>query len=95
MKYFNELSDIESNLIKLQTVESLLRVVANSQEYVETSDVNNSIWVVLEQLESTNESLKQDFQTLWDKVAEDSKDKSVKSDVKPENSWVSNLGEEF
>lgn len=95
MKYFNELSNVEYSLTDLRTIESLLRVVANSQESVDSSDVENSIWVVLRQLETANKTLQKDFQILWDKVAEDSKDKSVKNDVKPENSWVSNLGEEF
>jgi uncharacterized coiled-coil DUF342 family protein len=74
MKYWDKLNEVENGIIKLDTIESLLRVVGDAahpgtkNEY----DIQHCIWNVSEQLEEINKKLSEDFQQLWDEVRKDS-----------------------
>lgn len=70
MKYFGKLSNIEEQIIRLDTVESMLRMM--NDPISERSDVQNVLWHLTEMLEEINGNLSQAFYALWDQIRIDS-----------------------
>ena len=72
MKYYVELSKLESEIIRLDIVASLLRTIAEGSHNVSSSDITNSLWHISETIEDINAKASDSFQELWDLVREDS-----------------------
>jgi hypothetical protein len=71
MKYFNNLTAVESEIIRLGYLRSLLTVLSNAYETSNQEDVENCIWQAKELADSINENLAEEFQNLWDTVRDD------------------------
>lgn len=72
MKYWNELNNVENELIKLDTVVSLVRSLNFAIEAgVEINDIKNCLWKIEEELELLSRNSNIHFQELWDVVRED------------------------
>ena len=72
MKYWNELTNIENELIKLDTIVSLVRSLNYAIEAgVEFPDVKNCLWKIEEDLEMMSRNSNAHFQELWDVVRND------------------------
>jgi divalent metal cation (Fe/Co/Zn/Cd) transporter len=72
MKYWNELRNVENELIKIDTIVSLVRSLNYAMEAgVETSDVKNCLWKIEEEIDSVSRNSNVHFQELWDVVRED------------------------
>jgi len=71
MKYFNNLTAVESEIIRLGYLRSLLTVLTNAYETSNQEDVENCIWQAKELADSINENLAEEFQNLWDTVRDD------------------------
>lgn len=72
MKYWNELTNVESELIKLDTIVSLVRSLNCAIEGgVEFPDVKNCLWKIEEELELMSRNSNIHFQELWDVVRND------------------------
>jgi chemotaxis regulatin CheY-phosphate phosphatase CheZ len=84
MKYWNALTELENELIKLDTVISVMRVAGNSMETeIDESDLRNVIWLVQDFLEEIQAQSSDKFQQLWNEIRTDSFDEEV---YYPENS---------
>ena len=80
MKYFSELSKIESEIIKLETTQSLVRMLSDSagNQMATSEDITNVLHIVDERLQSIYHNLNSEFQHLWETVREDSQEKPKK-----------------
>jgi hypothetical protein len=72
MKYFAELSDLESEIIRLDTMKSLTRLIAEGSPNCRPEDTVDALWHISETIEDINEKASQHFQTVWDSVRDDS-----------------------
>ena len=78
MKYFSELSKIESAIIKLETIKSLTFVIANGSDSSNAEDLRNSLYCLEGLIESTHNELREAFDNTWATVREDSWEKPKK-----------------
>lgn len=72
MKYFQQLSNIEEQIIRLDTIESLIR--ATTSDDLQADDIQKIIWHVSDLIQETNKNLTESFYELWDVVREDTHD---------------------
>jgi hypothetical protein len=70
MKYFDELSKLESGHIKLDCLMSLIDMI--DPHVHDVNDVDNVLYVVRDILRETKTDINATFQDLWDKVREES-----------------------
>jgi hypothetical protein len=70
MKYYSEMRNIEDEVIKLDYVESLLRIMGNSE--FDESDVKNAIWHLESLISDINKNMSSEFYLLWDSIRSDS-----------------------
>lgn len=80
MKYYDQLSNLETELIRLETLTSLVSVITsgfeNSANY---KDLQNSLYHVEESLASANENIRREFDELWSAIRDDSWNESDES----------------
>lgn len=74
MKYFNNLTAVESEIIRLNYLRSMLTVITNAYETSDQEDIENCIWQAKELVDSINENLAEEFQNLFDVIREDTID---------------------
>jgi len=72
MKHYAELSNLESEIIRLDTLQSLLRLITEGIDSAQEKDIKNSIWHVAEVVEDINQKASEQFYQLWNNVREDS-----------------------
>jgi hypothetical protein len=70
MKYFDELRNVEDQIVRLDSVESILRVLGNADATRE--DMLNVLWYLDGAVEDINKGLGDNFYKLWDKIRNDS-----------------------
>lgn len=81
MKFYEQLSELETELIRLETLSSLVRVISSGFENsVNTGDLQNTVYLLEENIESINDSLRNKFDYLWDCVRNDSNSSSFEFD---------------
>jgi len=68
MKYWSELSRIETQIIRLETMRSLFSVMASGAEESSAEDVRNALWYVEGSLSDIHNELRSDFDALWETV---------------------------
>lgn len=71
MKYFNNLTAVESEIIRINYLRSMLTVISNAYETSDQEDIENCIWQAKELVDSINENLAEEFQNLFDEIRED------------------------
>jgi hypothetical protein len=64
MKYWSELSRIETQIIRLETMRSLFSVMASGAEESSAEDVRNALWYVEGSLNDIHNELRNDFDAL-------------------------------
>ena len=72
MKYWTELSNIETQIIRLSSLESLLRTVASGVPYTNLEDAENAVWYLAGSIEDIHATLRDEFNNLWDVVRNES-----------------------
>ncbi len=101
MKYWNELTHIENELIQLEMVLSTVRSLGvAAQDGLQVSDIQNCLFMIEQNLEHITKNVGENFQNLWETVREDSwknetDDIEIDRHVANEltdvvNGWVSN-----
>jgi hypothetical protein len=83
MKYYSELSKLEDNIIRLDTVQSMLKIVADSVMSSQEQDVQHSLWFITDEIENINEKVSQQFYDLWNVVRDDSRKSPVSAYIAP------------
>ena len=76
MKYYSELSEIETQIIRLSSMSSVLRVIAIGAEQANTEDVRNALWYIEGSIEDIHDCLRARFDEMWDTVRDE--------DIQPE-----------
>jgi hypothetical protein len=71
MKYYSELSNIETQIIRLSAMSSVLRVISIGAEQANTEDIRNALWYIEGSIEDIHDSLNIQFNELWEVVRDD------------------------
>ena len=71
MKYYSELSNIETQIIRLDAMSSVLRVISNGAEHSSDEDVRNALWYIEGSIEDIHDSLYARFNELWEVVRDE------------------------
>lgn len=82
MKYFSELSRIEDSIIRLSSLESVLRTIASGVKETNLEDAEAAIWYVSGSIESIHNDLRSDFDDLWDIVRDEPEEVNQKEKYK-------------
>lgn len=94
MKYFNNLTAVESEIIRMDSLSSLLNVLAEGADTSNQEDIENCLWQAKDMASSINENLTEEFQNLFDAVREDTFKPWTEYDFKPlsdvVDSWIRN-----
>ena len=78
MKYWAELNNLESQIIRLETMRSLFSVMASGAEESNAEDIRNALWYVEGSLTDIHRELRSDFDDLWEVVKNDVEEKEEK-----------------
>lgn len=86
MKYYTQLNNLETELIRIDTIASLVNMmtstIANEQL---DADVLNVCYLLQEELLDAQTSIREEFQNLWDVIRNDSFDEEVAEDSEEYN----------
>jgi len=74
MKYYSELSQIETQIIRLSAMSSVLRVISIGAEQANVEDVRNALWYIEGSVEDIHDCLNARFNDLWEEVRNESFD---------------------
>ena len=66
MKYWSELSDIETQIIRLNSMSSVLRIISIGPEQANSEDLTNALWYIEGSIEDIHDCLRARFDELWD-----------------------------
>lgn len=83
MKYYAELSKLEDNIIRLDTIQSVLKIIADGVLCSQEQDVQHSLWFILDEIEDINEKVSEQFYQLWNNVRDDSRKKPISDYIAP------------
>ncbi len=78
MKYWTELNNLESQIIRLETMRSLFSVMASGAEESNAEDIRNALWYVEGSLTDIHRELRSEFDELWEVVKNDVEEKEEK-----------------
>lgn len=68
MKYWNHLNNLESEIIRVDSLKSLFTVIANGIETSNVEDVESALHYVEGSLQDINARLRESFDELWEAV---------------------------
>lgn len=77
MKHFEQLSRIEDSIIRLSSLESVLRTIASGVNQTNLEDAEAAIWYISGSIESIHSDLRSDFDELWEVVRDEGDDELV------------------
>ena len=82
MKYWTELNNLETQIIRLETIRSLFSVLANGAEESSEEDIRNALWYVEGSLSDIHSELRSEFNDLWEVVKYADDDEEEKEEKK-------------
>jgi len=71
MKYWTELTNLETQIIRLETMRSLFSVMASGVDESSAEDIANALWYIEGSLTDIHRELRSEFDELWDRVSSD------------------------
>lgn len=93
MDYFTQLRNLEEQIIRLNTVESTLRILSSSE--ANKNDLMNVIWDLNDKVEDINQKIGEEFYDLFEQIRTESKSNQTQNDMNVSNeltyvvnSWV-------
>ena len=72
MKHYDKLTNLESQIINLQCLESLTRALATGLPDCRSEDIENTMWHISDQIEAIHGKLRSEFNALFDEIREES-----------------------
>lgn len=69
MKYWTELNNLETQIIRLEEMRSLFSVLANGAEESDAEDIRSALWYIEGSLTDIHRNLRSEFNELWDHVS--------------------------
>lgn len=88
MKYWSELSRLETQIIRLEEMRSLFSVLASGVEESSAEDVRSALWYVEGSLTDIHQNLRSEFDALWGTVREEHFNELAEEDEN-KNDWKS------
>ena len=82
MKYWTELNNLETQIIRLEEMRSLFSVLANGAEESEPEDIRSALWYIEGSLTNIHRELRSEFEMLWDSVSREDDEKKHKGGMK-------------
>lgn len=83
MKYYKELTHLETQIINLDVLKSVVRGLTPGIADCGREDIENTMWHLVDQIELRANALRADFNTLFDMIREDSfKEEADKNEAK-------------
>lgn len=79
MKHWDEMTDLEDQIVRLESIQSVMRVICEGSENSTAQDVINSLWYVTGTIEDVNQRASEAFAQLWKAVSSDSHQTEVKN----------------
>jgi len=71
MKYWNNLTQIENEVMRVGEFKNLMMLVANGSETASGQEIQTGLYTLLGMIEDIDEKLSKHFQDLWDSVRHD------------------------
>ena len=69
MKYWTELNNLETQIIRLEEMRSLFSVLASGAEESSAEDIRSALWYIEGSLTDIHRNLRSEFNELWDSVS--------------------------
>ena len=69
MKYWTELNNLETQIIRLEEMRSLFSVLASGAEESSAEDIRSALWYIEGSLTDIHRELRSEFEMLWDSVS--------------------------
>ena len=82
MKYWTQLNNLETQIIRLEELRSLFSVLASGAEESSAEDVRSALWYVEGSMNSIHNELRNEFDELWEHVLSDDREDSDKEEKK-------------
>jgi len=82
MKYWSELNNLETQIIRLEELRSLFSVLASGAEESSAEDVRSALWYVEGSMNSIHNELRNEFDELWEHVLSDDRADADKEEKK-------------
>jgi hypothetical protein len=82
MKYWSELNNLETQIIRLEELRSLFSVLANGAEESSAEDIRSALWYVEGSMSSIHNELRNEFDELWEHVLSDDREDADKEEKK-------------
>jgi len=82
MKYWTELNNLETQIIRLEEMRSLFSVLANGAEESNAEDIRSALWYVEGSLINIHRELRSEFDELWEHVLSDDRADADKEEKK-------------
>jgi len=86
MKFHSQLRNLEDDIIRLDTLQSMLKIVADNVLSSQEQDVQHSLWFILDELQDINKGVSEQFYQLWKNVREDSGKEPIRDYIAPSES---------
>ena len=77
MKYWTELNNLETQIIRLEEMRSLFSVLANGSEESDAEDIRSALWYVEGSLTDIHRNLRSEFDELWDHISNDETEETI------------------
>jgi hypothetical protein len=74
MKYWEKLTNLESEIIRLDVLQSTVRVISSGIEGSNFTDIQQSYYLVDECLEDINKKITNEFNNLFEAIRQDTHD---------------------
>lgn len=71
MKYWNALNALETQIIRLDSMNSLLNVLAEGVETSGSNDIRNAVWYIQGSIQDINEQISEKFTNLFNAVRDE------------------------
>jgi len=78
MKYWTELNNLETQIIRLEEMRSLFSVLASGAEESSAEDIRSALWYIEGSLTNIHRELRSEFDELWEVVKNDVEEKEEK-----------------
>ena len=82
MKYWSELNNLETQIMRLEELRSLFSVLANGAEESSAEDIRSALWYVEGSMSSIHNELRNEFDELWEHVLSDDREDADKEEKK-------------
>lgn len=85
MKYWNTLTEIEQQVIRVGEFKNLMNLIANGAECSTPEQLESGFFTLLGMIEDIDEKLSENFQTLWDEIRNDDSEEESEIHISEDN----------